>query len=60
MPISFKSERRKTLKTMYSDIVDAYLAEVAVNRNYDREQREEQREAAAVWKQEFKEMIEDL
>lgn len=60
MPISFKSERRKVLKTMYSDIVDAYLEEVAVNKNYDREQREEQKEAAAVWKQEFKEMIEDL
>lgn len=60
MPITFKSERRKVLKKMYSDIVDAYMVEVAKNRNYTEEQKAEQTEDAAVWKQEFKEMIEDL
>lgn len=60
MPITFKSERRKVLKKMYSDIVDAYMAEVAVNKGYTKEQKAEQVEDAAVWKQEFKEMIEDL
>lgn len=60
MPISFKSERKKLLKTMYGDIVDAYVDEVIKNHNLSGEEELEKREEAAEWKIEFKEMLKDI
>lgn len=60
MPISFKSERKKALKTMYGDIVDAYVDEVIKNQSLSKDDIQEKREEAAEWKIEFKEMLKDL
>lgn len=60
MPISFKSERKKTLKMMYGDIVDAYVDEVIKNNNLTGEERQEKKEEATEWKIEFKELLKDL
>ena len=60
MPITFKSERRKVLKMMYNDMVDAYVAEIEKNNNLTKEEREELIEDANVWKIEYREMIEAL
>lgn len=60
MPISFKSERKKTLKTMYGDVVDAYVDEVIKHNNLTSEERQQKKEEAAEWKIEFKEMLKDL
>lgn len=60
MPISFKSERKKTLKMMYGDVVDAYMDEVIKHSNLTSEEKQQKREEAAEWKIEFKEMLKDL
>lgn len=60
MPITFKSERRKVLKMMYNDIVDAYIAELKKNKNLTKEEKEELVEDANVWKIEYRDLIETL
>lgn len=60
MPISFKSERKKTLKMMYGDVVDAYVDEVIKNQSLSKVEAAEKKEEAEEWKIEFKEMLKDL
>lgn len=60
MPISFKSERKKTLKQMYNDICDSYVDEIAKNQHLSKNEKEEMKKDADEWKIEFCLMLNDL
>lgn len=60
MPISFKSERKKTLKQMYNDICDAYVDELKKNHQMSKNEKDEMKKDAEEWKTEFCIMINDL
>ena len=59
MGVSYKTVRRNMLKTMYGDIIDAYLEELQKNTK-DKEAIAEKKRDAKAWKEEFSELIKDL
>lgn len=60
MAITFKSERKKVLKSMYNSMCDAYAENLKYNPNITRGEKEEILNDAKAWKEEFKLLLDDL